>query len=161
MILKKMWSRASFFVVSVVFLFTFDGRIVLLRKRNDHPIYPNLWGFPAGKTKQGESAIETALREVKEETKNCIPWQSLLHIDNQPTKHYMPNGSPFYFYCRSFYFKPEYWELIKEIKTDPREHSDYALVYPEKVLSIDKELFIPDAWDNFQNFYFSVLKRAG
>jgi len=30
--------------------------------------YPNYWGFPKGESEEGESEIETAKREIKEET---------------------------------------------------------------------------------------------
>ena len=40
----------------------------LLLKRSSHKIYPGLWQMVSGHIKKGESAVKTALRELKEET---------------------------------------------------------------------------------------------
>jgi len=40
----------------------------LLLKRSDNQIYPGVWQMVSGKIKENESAIETVLREIKEET---------------------------------------------------------------------------------------------
>lgn len=44
----------------------------LLLKRSPEQYYPNLWQMVSGKIKENETAYETALREVKEET-NLTP----------------------------------------------------------------------------------------
>ena len=44
----------------------------LLLKRSPEQYYPNLWQMVSGKIKEKETASETALREIKEET-NLIP----------------------------------------------------------------------------------------
>jgi len=40
----------------------------LLLKRSDNQIYPGVWQMVSGKIKESENAIETVLREIKEET---------------------------------------------------------------------------------------------
>jgi ADP-ribose pyrophosphatase YjhB (NUDIX family) len=45
----------------------YQQRSVLLVKRA-HPPFAGLWSLPGGKTDQGETPRETALRELKEET---------------------------------------------------------------------------------------------
>lgn len=45
----------------------FCGRAVLLVRRA-HPPLAGLWSLPGGKREPGERAVETALREVREET---------------------------------------------------------------------------------------------
>jgi dihydroneopterin triphosphate diphosphatase len=40
----------------------------LLLKRSAHKIYPGLWQMVSGHIKKGETAVKTALRELKEET---------------------------------------------------------------------------------------------
>jgi 8-oxo-dGTP pyrophosphatase MutT (NUDIX family) len=47
-------------------LLDLDGRILLRRPRNDFDGY--VWTFPKGRSDLGETAAQTALREVKEET---------------------------------------------------------------------------------------------
>ena len=45
-----------------------DGKKMLLLKRSDEGDHPKTWSLPAGKSKEHESDIDTAVREVKEET---------------------------------------------------------------------------------------------
>ena len=47
---------------------TDDGLKFLLMKRNLNKIYEHLWQGVAGKIEDGETATETAIRELKEET---------------------------------------------------------------------------------------------
>ena len=51
-----------------VFLQTKNGIRFLLMKRNLNKIYEHLWQGVAGKIETGETAPETAIRELKEET---------------------------------------------------------------------------------------------
>lgn len=39
-----------------------DGKVLLVHQNND------VWGFPKGHMEEGETEVETAIREVKEET---------------------------------------------------------------------------------------------
>lgn len=47
-------------------LFT-DGKSVLLLRRNTPSDCPSKWGLPGGKAEKGESSIDAAMREAKEE----------------------------------------------------------------------------------------------
>ena len=51
----------------VILLFSKDTKKLLLVKRNKKP-YPNLWNGIGGKIEVGETEIEAAIRECKEET---------------------------------------------------------------------------------------------
>jgi dATP pyrophosphohydrolase len=53
-----------------VHLFRLDNNELqfLLLKRSAHKIYPGLWQMVSGHIKKGETAVQTALRELKEET---------------------------------------------------------------------------------------------
>ena len=51
----------------VILLFSKDTKKLLLVKRNKKP-YPNLWNGIGGKIEVGETPIEAAIRECKEET---------------------------------------------------------------------------------------------
>lgn len=59
-----------------IVIFDRDGKI-LLQKRSAEK---ELWGFPGGMMELGESAEETALREVKEETGLEVKIDSLLGV---------------------------------------------------------------------------------
>jgi len=53
-----------------VHLFRLDNNELqfLLLKRSAHKIYPGLWQMVSGHIEEGETAVQTALRELKEET---------------------------------------------------------------------------------------------
>ena len=44
------------------------GKVLILKKSEDDYSYPNRWSFCSGYVKEFESAEETVLREIKEET---------------------------------------------------------------------------------------------
>ena len=54
---------------------------VLLEKRSDC----GLWGLPGGRIEAGESIVETAVREINEETGLSIRITSLLGVYSGPT----------------------------------------------------------------------------
>ncbi len=43
------------------------GELLFLKRAEDRPLGPGLWGFPAGHIEAGESPRECALRELREE----------------------------------------------------------------------------------------------
>lgn len=54
---------------------------ILLEKRSDN----GLWGLPGGRIEPGESAVEAAVREVKEETGLTVTITRLLGVYSEPT----------------------------------------------------------------------------
>lgn len=60
---------------------------VLLQKRGDF----NAWGFPGGAMEIGESAAETAIREIKEETGYDVEIDELIGVYTKYFQTY-PNG---------------------------------------------------------------------
>ena len=60
---------------------------VLLQKRGDF----NAWGFPGGAMEIGESAAETAVREIKEETGYDVEINELIGVYTKYFQTY-PNG---------------------------------------------------------------------
>lgn len=63
-----------------------EGQILLQRRRDK-----NAWGFPGGAMELGESAEETAIREVKEETGLTIFIEKLIGVYTKYFDRY-PNG---------------------------------------------------------------------
>ncbi|ALQ67670.1 NUDIX hydrolase [Bacillus thuringiensis] len=60
---------------------------ILLQKRGDF----NAWGFPGGAMEIGESAAETAIREIKEETGYDVEINELIGVYTKYFQSY-PNG---------------------------------------------------------------------
>lgn len=44
-----------------------ESRLLILKRSNDSRLGPGLWGFPAGHIEPGESPVECAHRELREE----------------------------------------------------------------------------------------------
>lgn len=44
-----------------------ENKILLLQRSNYSKSYPNFWGCPGGRTEEGETPQQNAIREVKEE----------------------------------------------------------------------------------------------
>lgn len=58
---KRYWGRKG------AGIFFTDGRRVLLLKRSEKGDCAGTWGIPGGKVEEGESLIDAAIREAKEE----------------------------------------------------------------------------------------------
>lgn len=90
---------------------------ILLQKRGDR----NAWGFPGGAMELGESAEETAIREIFEETGLRVEVEHLIGVYSKYFDEY-PNGDKaqtitFFFQC-----KP----IEGELKTDGNETLELA-----------------------------------
>ena len=101
-----------------------NGIEFLLLKRNENQIYPGLWQMVTGKIKDGETAYQTALREIKEET-------SL-----KPVKLWVvPNVNSFYSHENDHIsMLPVFAALVQNgssVKISD-EHCDFKWVNPEE-----------------------------
>ena len=110
-----------------------NGKIeFLLLKRSPVQYYPNLWQMVSGKIKDNETAYQTALREIKEET-NLTPekfWAApTVNSFYSPDKDYI---------CLLPVFAVKV-EFNSEV-TVSKEHTEYRWVNPEEA----KQLL---AWD--------------
>ena len=81
------------FYASIVFVVNKKDEVLIL-KRSKSGSFPGAWALPGGKAEPGESPKETAIREVREETKIELNSDSILFL------HKMINGEKeFYFFC--------------------------------------------------------------
>ncbi|MGF9696158.1 MULTISPECIES: NUDIX hydrolase [Paenibacillus] len=86
------WIRSK--VGNDMIILNFSGAIIennkgeiLLQRRRDR----NAWGFPGGAMELGESAVDTAIREIKEETGLVVSIGDLVGIYTKYFDEY-PNG---------------------------------------------------------------------
>ncbi|MBH5316813.1 NUDIX hydrolase [Paenibacillus sp. GSMTC-2017] len=94
-----------------------ENNELLLQKRGDR----NAWGFPGGAMELGESAEETAVREVFEETGLHVKVDHLIGVYTKYFDEY-PNGDKaqtitFFFQCKA---------IEGELKTDGDETLELA-----------------------------------
>ncbi len=78
-------------LVSGVMLLLPDGHILVSRRSSNSKTYPNRWQIPGGKAEPGESAIVTAIREVREETGITLTVEQLSTPTSQVTQVVLKN----------------------------------------------------------------------
>ncbi len=105
------------------------GDQILMLYRSESESDPSLWGIPAGKVEKGETDLQAAIREVKEETNIDFEPDDLTEICSLPI--YYPELTVEF---PMFHTKVE---GILEIKLNPREHIDYKWMKPKDVLELD------------------------
>lgn len=93
-----------------------DGDILLLRRSGDEANFPGHWAWPGGKLNPGESPLEGAKREAKEEMGDAIPNGPVKHLDSRRT----PRDPNFAFHT---FVQPVGSKFIPRLNG---EHSGYA-----------------------------------
>lgn len=56
-----------------------NNKILLVKRSASKELFPNKWGFPAGKMEEGETPEEAVIREVKEEVGLDFTPTKLIH----------------------------------------------------------------------------------
>jgi hypothetical protein len=157
MILKKMPAHVRVFHVVVVYCYTLENLQPILQKKTNHPIYPGLDGFPAGKVEQGENIFDTAIRELKEETGNVKERKDIKRLGIcYPTLHHERiAGKALYFWAHMMLcLKPLGFVRLSE------EHNKLFLATEQEILAGNFKL-IPDAWENFKACLPTIRKIRG
>lgn len=128
----------------------------LLLKRSPDEYYPNIWQMITGKIKKDETAYNTALREIKEET-NLIPEKFWV----------APNVNSFYsaekdYICLMPVFAAKVNYDSKVIIS--KEHSEYKWLSPEeakKILAWDGQRKSVDVIVDYflnRNFFLNFIE---
>ena len=105
---------------SAVVIFDPEGRVLFLLRPDFVSWMPGKWALPGGHIEEGETPIDAAVREVKEET--------ALDISEPVEFHMSANGEVAYFTTRGY---------TGEVVID-FEHDDFAWVYPEDLTNYDR-----------------------
>ena len=76
-----------------VWFYTKDHQILIQLRKEDKDTYPNLWDVSvAGHIGAGETAINTAIRETKEEIGYLVKEEELTKIPAYTEKHFLNNN---------------------------------------------------------------------
>jgi dATP pyrophosphohydrolase len=100
----------------------------LLLKRSSEQYYPNLWQMVSGKIKENETAYQTALREIKEET-NLTPEN--IWVAPTVNSFYAPDKD---YICLLPVFAAKV-NYDCEVKLS-KEHSEHRWVIPEEAKNL-------------------------
>jgi len=104
-----------------------DDQVLFVKRLPNKP-QPNTWGIPGGKFDEGETATETVMREIQEETGIEIPEESMEYYGEVYVRY--PEMD---YTFHMFVYKPE--ELPK-VTINPEEHADYTWVSLEEALKM-------------------------
>lgn len=127
---KKYWGRLG---AGIVFT---DGEKVLLLKRDSSSDYPGHWCIPGGKAKEGETPLDVAHRESKEEC-GTVEGQRFAHFHSRDGAHHFHTyllaiNNPF------------------EVKLS-KEHDDFEWTPLEKVNGMKLHPKFRDSWPSHLN----------
>lgn len=125
----------------------YKGKFLMLH-RADHKSAGDTWGVPAGKVEPGESILETAQRETKEETGIDIPTED---IRFRNTVYVRYPDYDFVYHIFQAEIKNEAVVMIHE-----SEHKDFCWVTPEEALKIK---LVPDEDACIKLVYGEVEKQ--
>ena len=99
-----------------------SGSEILILLRNDDKIEGNKWGLPAGKVKENETEINTAIRELYEETGYKAKENELKFIKTYSwTFDNLKINFPLFILKLNQKFN---------VKINPKEHKDYKWIKP-------------------------------
>lgn len=115
------------FEVAACFL-TVDEH-VLFMKRQSHKIDGSLWGIPGGRFEKGETAHQTIIREIKEETGIDLSGKSLQYFGKV---YYRVPEIDFIYHM----FAHALEKIPKDIAVDPAEHSEYRWITLHEALQL-------------------------
>ena len=124
-----------------------EGRILLQRRADK-----NKWGFPGGAMELGESATQTAIREIKEETGLDVEVTKLIGIYTDYYDEY-PNGDQAQTIAIFLEFAVVGGEFINSNEETLELHYFALTEFPELVNQQHK-----DAFDDIKNGRYGVLR---
>ena len=123
-------------------IFDETGQKVLLTRRADN----GKWCLPSGHMEAGESAVETCIREVKEETGLSVQVKRLVGVYTNPHRLLeYPDGNKFHLVALSFEAEVIGGELTTSDETTAFGYFTLAEIYELDMLQIHIER-IEDAW---------------
>jgi len=124
-------------VGAAIIIFDEEGKVLILLRPQTVKWAPGKWALPGGHIEEGETPIEAAVRETREET--------TLNVERPLELGSSPNGEVIYFTTNRY---------SGQVAID-FEHDDFAWVYPEQLtnynMAIDLVSLSADAKEALTN----------
>ncbi len=122
-----------------------DGRILLTRRHPEKPAFPGMWEGTAGSVIAGETSLEGALRELREETGlQAKPEQMTLLGSEQTECDFLDT---YLYRCP---------DLEPVLHLQAEEVVDYTFILPEDMDGW-KEKLTPPARQHFQQYRAAIM----
>jgi len=137
--LRKIVGHRPLILVGAVTIIIDDENRILLQKRKTTSY--GMWGIPGGLMELGESAEDTAKREVFEETGLTVGKLNLIDIFSGEGSYIkVPNGDEFYAVTVAYYTN----DFSGEFNMDESESLDFSFVsieeLPENIVKSHKKI---------------------
>jgi len=111
----------------VIGLLLHEGRLLIIERKDENPLWNKKWEFPGGKIEQGEDPACAFLREVKEET--GIDAKEPEFLGNHTHDWTLADGSIFRVHLHCFLSSVSEPNVVLE----PNHASSYTWIEPQKI----------------------------
>lgn len=137
--LRKIVGHIPLILVGAVVIITNDENQILLQKRMHHPV--GRYGLPGGLMELGESTVETARREVYEETGLTVTDLRLIDVFSGKGNYIKaPNGDEFYVVVTAYWTN----KFIGQLRINDTESMSLEFInideLPENIAGSHKEI---------------------
>lgn len=117
--------------IEISAVYIVNGDNILLMHRQNNKSQGNKWGIPGGKVDKGETPLQAAIREVKEETGFDISKQP---IEKLETVYIEYNEKDHFVYHM---FRTNLQEDPGSVKINFKEHKGFTWITPAEALKMD------------------------
>jgi 8-oxo-dGTP diphosphatase len=140
----------KYHIVVEIFTVNIDGKI-LLTQRDPAKTYPLLWESTGGSITTGETSLEGAVRELREETGLNVTIDNLYKIGELKRGDY---------FVDSYIWKSNAEIKLNELKLQVGEVCDAKLVSLQELKKMNQEgLIVPTVWKRYE-LYRDEIKRV-
>lgn len=137
--LRTIVGHIPLILVGAVVIISNDENQILLQKRMHHPV--GRYGLPGGLMELGESTVETAQREVYEETGLTVTDLRLINVFSGKENYIKaPNGDEFYVVVTAYWTS----KFIGQLRINDTESMSLEFInideLPENIVGSHKEI---------------------
>lgn len=124
---------------------------ILMMHRHPDKLYGLTWGLPAGKVEAGETPLQAALREVKEETGIALDPGNIERVGSM---HIQVKSFDFIFHV---FYAP--LKVLPSVQNDDSAHIDWRFVTIEEAKELPRILGGSETFEIFVNYKKQINKQ--